>query len=413
MLGASHEFGLAVAGECRMPTDVPCGKGGFLRGRRRRIDSAGSGRRIDWHSFLARVERHYVAPLVYRNLKSIGDAGIAAKVLDTLRVRSKLTAFKSEQFTAELVRLSQLFESHGIRTLHYKGAVTAQEFYGSVTLRNFNDLDFLVRREDLRAMVRILEEEGLSEFGIVEVDQFNHYVREFKEFLFTRGEVQLEPHWSLAGRRYRFDPDFEGFWDRSRALRIRDTELRAMSMEDSLLVLCLVGAKGRWKRLQMITDIAACAARLTEGDWTKVQRAGGGDRHFAYPPSGLLLASELSGVALPTDLEYRAQTDSVIRRLAREVTLTVMNGRSNHDFCRTPRPSSRNCCFCSGRNIGTVGLTCGTPLRRPTCFIYGEFRCLRSRTRLSAARTASRFRNVSGVACRADRVTADPRLTRG
>ena len=288
--------------------------------------------RIDWHSFLARVERNYVAPLVYRNLKSIGDAGIASKVLDTLRVRSKLTAFKSEQFTAELVRLSRLFESHGIRTLHYKGAVTAQEFYGSVTLRNFNDLDFLVRREDLRAMVRILEEEGYRNSELLSADQFNHYVREFKEFLFTRGEVQLEPHWSLAGRRYRFDPDFEGFWDRSRPLRIRDTELRAMSMEDSLLVLCLVGAKGRWKRLQMITDIAACAARLTQSDWTKVERRAAATGTLRILLLGLLLASELSGAALPTDLEYRAQTDSVIRRLAREVTLTVMNGRKQSRF---------------------------------------------------------------------------------
>jgi len=60
---------------------------------------------VNWSAFLARVERHYIAPLVHKNLKSISCAGVPPKVLDTLRVRSKLTAFRSEQFAAELVRL--------------------------------------------------------------------------------------------------------------------------------------------------------------------------------------------------------------------------------------------------------------------------------------------------------------------
>lgn len=51
---------------------------------------------IDWPAFLARVERHCIAPLVHKNLRSISRAGVPAKVLDTLRVRSKLTAFRSE-----------------------------------------------------------------------------------------------------------------------------------------------------------------------------------------------------------------------------------------------------------------------------------------------------------------------------
>ncbi len=117
---------------------------------------------VDWPAFLARVERHYIAPLVHKNLKSISVAGVPAKVLDTLRVRSKITAFRSEQFAAELVRLAKLFDFHGSRTSHYKGVVAAQEFYGSVTLRNFNDLDFLIHPHDLRAVVKLLEQQGYA-----------------------------------------------------------------------------------------------------------------------------------------------------------------------------------------------------------------------------------------------------------
>src|SRR3569832_301304 len=142
---------------------------------------------VDWQAFLARVERHYVAPLVHRNLKSISHAGVPAKVLDTLRVRSKIIAFRSDQFAAELVRLAKLFDLHGIRTIHYKGVVTAQEFYGSVTLRNFNDLDFLIHPHDLRAVVQLLEQQGYAYSQRMSVVLFSLFVRGFLVFLFLCG----------------------------------------------------------------------------------------------------------------------------------------------------------------------------------------------------------------------------------
>ena len=290
------------------------------------VELSASGQ-LDWSAFLARVERNYVAPLVQRNLRSIGAAAIGEKPLDTLRVRSKITAFRSEQFGTELIRLVRLFDSKGIRTIHYKGAVTAHEFYGSVMLRTYNDLDFLVDPNDLRAIVRILEEQGYENFERLTDEQFTHYVQEFKEFVFRRGEILLEPHWSLAGRRYPFDADYDGFWARSRLLNLRGTELRVMSMEDSLLVLCLVGAKGRWKRLQMVVDVAACMRRLDEKDWRRVETRAAATRTVRILHLGLLLAQELSGGVLPAEIESRVRADSGASRLAQQVILNLMNGQ--------------------------------------------------------------------------------------
>lgn len=275
---------------------------------------------VDWPAFLARVERHYIAPLVHKNLRSISRAGVPAKVLDTLRVRSKLTAFRSEQFAAELARLAKLFDSQGIRTIHYKGVVTAQEFYGSVTLRNFNDLDFLIHPHDLRAVVKLLEQQGYTNSQSMTEEQVIHYVRGFKEFLFQRGEICLEPHWSLAGRRYPFDPDYEGFWKRSRDLQVRGTPVKVMSVEDSLLVLCLVGAKGRWKRLQMVTDVAACINRLRDEDWPRVFRRAAATRTVRILHLGLTLAHQLSGAALPAEAQQQLDAERLAERVIRQLT---------------------------------------------------------------------------------------------
>jgi hypothetical protein len=298
--------------------------------------------RLDWSGFLSRVERNCVGPLAHRNLRSLREGSVSAKVLDTLRVRSKITAFKSEQFATELARLVTLFDSSGIRTIHYKGAVTAHEFYGSASLRNFNDLDFLVRPGDVRATIRLLEAQGYENSEQLTQQQITFYVREFKEFLFRRGEISLEPHWSLAGRRYPFDPDYDGFWSRSRILSLRGAQMRVMSLEDSLLVLCLAGAKGRWKRLQMVTDLAACMSHFAEADWQRVQDRAAVTRTVRILNIGLLLARELSGATLPPDVEARVLLDSSAWKLAREATLTLMNGeKKSHWLPNTPAIFSR------------------------------------------------------------------------
>lgn len=285
---------------------------------------------LSWPAFLAGVERNYVAPLVYRNLSSIPQPAVPAKVLDTLRVRSKITAIKCEKFAAELIRLARLLESKSIDVIHYKGGVTAAEYYGAVTLRTFNDLDFLVRRTELAAVCEILESEGYRMSEKLSPQQFEHHVAHFKEFLYQRGDICLEPHWSLAGERYSFDTDYEGFWERSRHMTLNGKQLRVMSAEDSLLVLCLVGAKGRWKRLQMVTDVAACIRNSPNIDWERVRALAEQTGTVRILDLGLLLAAELVGARLPESLIQRIREAKWPRRLAVEVVEALATA---------PRPS--------------------------------------------------------------------------
>ena len=287
-----------------------------------RIRALLSGK-VDWVAWLATVERNYVAPVIYRNLHSIEGLGIPPKVLDTLRVRSKITALKSELFTTELLRLYGIFESRSIQTLNYKGAVTAAEFYGSIALRNFNDLDFLVRRNDLAPLIEALEAEGYRNSEVLTPTEFDRFVTEFKEFLFTRGDISLEPHWSLTARRYPFETDYEGFWRRSRMLMLRGVQLRVMCAEDSLLVLCLVGAKGKWKRLQMVSDVAACLRKYPNLEWARIAAMAAETGTVRILHLALLLAMELAGAPLPESLASVVRRTASVRKLARAIVAAL------------------------------------------------------------------------------------------
>jgi hypothetical protein len=287
---------------------------------------------VDWNAFLAGVERNCVVPVVYQNLRSINGSLIPTKVLDTLRVWSETIAVRNERMAVELVRLTNVFDSKGIQTINYKGAETAEEFYGSVALRSFNDLDFLVRRTDVGALVAVLESESYRNAEKFTSSQFDYYLCEFKEFMFRRDGILLEPHWSLAGRRYPFETDYEGFWRRSRMLRFRGVDVRVLAREDSLLVLCLAGAKGRWKRLQMVIDVAQCLRACPNLDWASIHAMAVTTGTVRILYLALLLAADLAGAPLPKELEQRVRDNSTVRTLAGHVVTSLAVGRSPRRF---------------------------------------------------------------------------------
>jgi hypothetical protein len=60
----------------------------------------------------------------------------------------------------------------------------------------------------------------------------------------------------LTARRYPFPIDYSSLWRRAVVHDLGDAKLRTFSSADMLPILSMVGAKGKWKRLQMVVDVA-------------------------------------------------------------------------------------------------------------------------------------------------------------
>jgi hypothetical protein len=151
--------------------------------------------------------------------------------------------------------LSELLESAGIPVLHYKGPLASQLLYGDRCRRTYFDLDFLVRRDDLRAVSRLLRDAGYR-CDADPAESQEHIEREQKEYAFVSGLICVEPHWSLTARRYPFPIDYASLWEQAVVYDLAGVKLRTFCPADMLLILSVVGAKGQWKRLQMVTDVA-------------------------------------------------------------------------------------------------------------------------------------------------------------
>jgi hypothetical protein len=223
--------------------------------RQRRDIRAVLERGVDWERALALAEKNFVLPLLFESLATLREL-VPEAVYAWLAKQRKLLRFRGELFVDELTRISASLEAAGITVLHYKGPVTSELLYGDRFRRTYFDLDFLVRREDLHAVSNLLCNDGYSAEHDLDALSQEQFEREHKEYTFTSGLLCIEPHWSLTARRYPFPIDYAQLWERAVVCDLGGTKVHTFAPEDTLLVLSMAGAKAKWMRLQMVTDVA-------------------------------------------------------------------------------------------------------------------------------------------------------------
>jgi hypothetical protein len=280
--------------------------------------------RVDWQSMLRAAQIQRVISLVARNLKALPAGRVPSEVARTLGLHALAVRRSNEAFAAELGRLVARFRAAGIEIIVYKGPAVAELYYGDVGLRSFGDLDFLVRRADLGAVRRMLEQDGYEPKETLTEEERIHFEEHGKEYCFVRGPLMVEPHWSLTQPRYPLAIDYEGLWQRSRLHEMFGAQLRVFAAEDQLLILCVCGAKSGWERLQMVCDVAAALGAMPSLDaqacLAHARRLG----MLRILLLGCHLASELFDAAVPEPLQRSIAADSAIPRLAKRIATSLL-----------------------------------------------------------------------------------------
>jgi putative nucleotidyltransferase-like protein len=99
---------------------------------------------------------HGVRPLIYRSLQTIRWEGLAEVERQELSYFYSANSAKNRFLVGELLHLLQFFESEHILALPFEEPVPAAVFYGDLALREFTDLDILIRRRDVPKAREIL-----------------------------------------------------------------------------------------------------------------------------------------------------------------------------------------------------------------------------------------------------------------
>ena len=280
----------------------------------------------DWEYLFRLASRHSIAPLVSHLVNQIDASELPQSFLKQLQAASRNRARRSLELTAGLLRLLDLFELNSIPALAFKGPVLASSLYGDVGLREFVDLDILIRREDVLRAKDVLLAHGYRTDLPAEPARQAAYLRARHELHFTPedGAYLIEIHQAFLAPFYCFAYDYESLWQRLERQPFCGREILALAPDDLLLVLCAHGAKHSWARLGWLCDVARLLfVSGQELDWPKIT-----DRASSLGASrmvllGLFLAGHLLRAPVPAEILERADKDKSVTRLAGRVVKSL------------------------------------------------------------------------------------------
>ena len=106
------------------------------------------------------ITNNSILPLVARNISAVAADVAPANHVERLTKGARANALRCLSLTAELIRIVDLLHAAGVQAMPYKGPVLAVDAYEDVTLREFEDLDIIVRQRDMAKADEVVQKLG-------------------------------------------------------------------------------------------------------------------------------------------------------------------------------------------------------------------------------------------------------------
>ena len=156
-------------------------------------------RNLHWDFIIDKALEHGVMPLLYRCLYASCQDSVPKAALDRLRELYRANAQRNLFLTSELLKLLRLLDTHGISAMPFKGPVLSVSVYKNLSLRQFCDLDILVRKKDIQIAKDLLISKGYRPRREMTKTQETAHLESYHAFVFLpeSGMYSVDLHWAM------------------------------------------------------------------------------------------------------------------------------------------------------------------------------------------------------------------------
>lgn len=271
---------------------------------------------MDWDAAFAGAQEHGVLPLLCRNLLAVCPADIPQAWRERFSAEFLKIAQRNLYLTAEMIRLSALLDTEHLLAIPYKGPLLAALAYGDLALRQFVDLDFALLQRDIPAAEAILLREGYAAtFGEITTEEAVRLTRSEYQYRRPEGNVIAELKTEMTLRYFPTRLDFEAMSHSLTRIPLGGREAFTFSVEDTLLLLSVHGAKHFWERLLWIADIAELVQSSAGVDWNRALARSEELKAGRMLRLALYVAHLTLDAPLPADVLKLILADSTARKL--------------------------------------------------------------------------------------------------
>jgi hypothetical protein len=276
---------------------------------------------LDWEFLVNESAVNSILPLVARNISAVAADIAPAKHVERLTKGARANALRCLSLTAELIRVIDLLHGAGVQAMPYKGPVLAVDAYGDVTLREFEDLDIIVRQRDMARADEVVKKLGYrpNHPWIFAPGAASAVVPGEYDYRDEGRGMIVEFHTEFTLRHFPVPPDVGEMSKRLMSVTISGHEIPTFCPEDMLSLLCVHGSKDYWERISWIADVAEFLRSHPRLNWDLVLSQAESLQAGRMLNLGLALATGMLGALLPAEISARVQRDSVAGDIASEI----------------------------------------------------------------------------------------------
>jgi len=188
-----------------------------------------------WQQLLEQSQQYGVTPLLYSILEPLSpNINIPPQITEKLRNIYLQSAGRNTILYNQLGKLLIVFRKNNKPVILLKGAYLAEKAYGNIALRPMQDIDLLIRKQDIPEVCKILNESDYSPLKPIHTEfdiSQHHHIPQFV----GPGKIPIEIHWNISSPLGPFKIDPEELWQRAVTEETKDGTVLVLCAEDLLL----------------------------------------------------------------------------------------------------------------------------------------------------------------------------------
>jgi putative nucleotidyltransferase-like protein len=276
---------------------------------------------LDWDYVLYEAEENSLTPLLAKHLAEFAPAALPPASAELLNKTCRANTIRNLYLTGQLIRTFELFREKGIEAASYKGPVLAAQAYGDVALREFEDVDIVLRQRDLSGAHQVIVGMGYQ-------PKFDWILSPGASAALVPGEynyrdierrAMIELHTELTLRHYPIPPNLDEFFRNTIQVNVAGREVPTFAPEYLLPMLCIHGSKDFWERFSWMADVSELIQACPALDWDKTFQVAEALHATRILRLGLTLAATVLDAPLPPAIAQAVEADKIAGGLATEI----------------------------------------------------------------------------------------------